>query len=846
MDNTGKETGKNMSIILAIDDKKDNLITLSALLHHLLPDCRVYTAQSGAEGIETARSCRPDVILLDVKMPDMDGYETCRRLKNDEIVGAVPIIMVTAIKTDSASRIKGLDLGAEAFLAKPIDEAELVSQVKVALRIKRAEDALRRERDCLEETIAERTRELQTANTRLEALWSVTSLIDAGVKTISDHILKTLATMTGSAYGFYGFVNEDESGMTIHSWSGEAMKNCAMVDKPSYFATCSAGIWAEAIRRREPFILNNYGAGHPAKKGLPEGHVELTNLLVVPFMTKGRITSIAAVANRHSDYDQDDVLQLNSFLTSIQSIVDSKRAEEILAQKAALLTKTEEISRTGSWRYVLDSGKVAWSDQMYTLFGLKKDTFDHHIESVIARAIHPDDRAKVAQLTAAMGRDGSTQPMDYRVVHPDGSVRWVHAQGEPELDAAGRIVAIVGFVQDITAQMEMENKLRQAQKMEAIGTLAGGIAHDFNNILGAIIGYAEMIRDDALSASAPVQDIDQVLKAGHRAKELVKQILAFSRQGDSRHIPVQPATIIREAVKLLRASIPTTIAIEQDIASDVGIISADPTQLHQIVINLCTNAFHAMEMDGGTLKVSLKRKVLNPEDLADQAHMQPGDYLQLLISDTGVGIAPEIRERIFDPYFTTKEVGKGTGMGLATVHGIVRSYGGAVTCRSQPGEGTTFQVLLPCCQEVEAVVENKPVLPVSPCGKEEILFVDDEEILLEMGTIMLERLGYRVTARSSSLEALTTFQNQPQRFDLVISDQTMPGMTGVDLSRRILQIRPDLPIILCTGYSNLITEEKAQRMGIKGFAMKPLAKNDVAVLIRKVLDGKNKAIAKNS
>ncbi len=386
-------------------------------------------------------------------------------------------------------------------------------------------------------------------------------------------------------------------------------------------------------------------------------------------------------------------------------------------------------------------------------------------------------------------------------------------------------------------RQKLETQLQQAQKMEAIGTLAGGIAHDFNNILGAIIGYAEMIHEDCPENSSLFDDINQVLQAANRAKELVKQILAFSRQAKAIKSPVQPATIVKEAIKLLRSSIPTTISIEQDIDPEAGVVLADPTQIHQILMNLCTNAFHAMEMEGGTLTISLHKKTLTKDDLSNEPNMQPGNFLQLSIKDTGVGIAPEIRKKIFDPYFTTKEVGKGTGMGLSMVHGIVKSYGGSISCESMLGEGTVFRITLPTI-EAHALDENESTEP-APEGRERILLIDDEEILLQMGTNMLERLGYHVTARWNGIEALATFQNNPDLFDIVITDQTMPGMTGVDLSRRILQLRPNMPIILCTGYSSLISEEQALSLGIRGYAMKPLARKNVARLIRELLDSTN-------
>ena len=386
---------------------------------------------------------------------------------------------------------------------------------------------------------------------------------------------------------------------------------------------------------------------------------------------------------------------------------------------------------------------------------------------------------------------------------------------------------------------KLHAQLNQAQKMEAIGTLAGGIAHDFNNILGAILGYAEMAREDCAAGSVTAGDLDQVVLAGHRAKDLVKQILAFSRQVETEWIPLQTAIMAKEAIRLLRSSLPTTIVIQQDIDPDCKLIFADPIQIHQILMNLCTNAYHAMEETGGVLTISLQNKVFSRPESDSHPSVPSGDFVQLSVGDTGQGISPEIRGRIFDPYFTTKEVGKGTGMGLAIVHGIVQRYGGFIDCRSVIGEGTVFEVNLPVMAEEslpEAMTDT-----IIPAGRESILFVDDEEVLAEMARSMLSRLGYSVTVRTTSLETLATFENRPDAFDLVITDQTMPGMTGLDLARRMLQIRPDLPIILCTGYSSQVSEEKAKAAGIRGFALKPLAKADLAALIRKVLDQGNRA-----
>ncbi len=411
-------------------------------------------------------------------------------------------------------------------------------------------------------------------------------------------------------------------------------------------------------------------------------------------------------------------------------------------------------------------------------------------------------------------------------------------------DTDGITTGLVGAILDISERnraaedkKKLQFQLMQAQKMEAIGTLAGGIAHDFNNILGAILGYAEMVREDSPVGSTTARDLDQILQAGNRAKDLVKQILTFSRQAIAERIPLQPASIIKETIKLLRASLPTTITILPAIDPATAPILADPIQIHQLTMNLCTNAFHAMEERGGTLSISLTNVDTPRQEQLGRFGGPAEKFIRLSIKDTGTGIPPEIREKIFDPYFTTKEIGKGTGMGLAIVHGIVSSYGGTLTYDSQPDQGTTFHITLPALTELEKLAADTAADQETkiPRGGEHILFIDDEEILVDMTRTMLERLGYHVTVRNSSLEALTVFQNQPDAYDLVITDQTMPGMTGIDLARRMLQIRPNLPIILCTGYSSLITEDKTKAAGIKGFALKPLAKKNIAGLIRKVL-----------
>lgn len=413
---------------------------------------------------------------------------------------------------------------------------------------------------------------------------------------------------------------------------------------------------------------------------------------------------------------------------------------------------------------------------------------------------------------------------------------------DPEFRAEGDISTVLGISRDITKsklvqeeKINLEKRLQQAQKMEAIGTLAGGIAHDFNNILGVIIGYTDLVVEESHLSPKSAKYLSKISDAADRAKQLVKQILTFSRQSQVERKAIRIQLLIKEGLKMLRASIPSTISIIEDIDPQSEAVLADPTQIHQILLNLCTNAYHAMDSTGGVLSVSLKNVCIAKEDQKMALKVNPGEYVELTVGDTGVGIAPENIGNIFDPYFTTKEVGKGTGMGLAIIHGIIKEYGGTIIVESREGEGSIFSVYFPVIpMEVSPVISstvNNIII-----GNERILLIDDEESLADMGKIMLERLGYDVTVRTDSTKALTIFENAPKEFDIVITDQTMPNITGSELAQRMMQIRPDIPIILCTGYSNLIDEVSAKALGIKGFVLKPLNKNILANLIRKVLD----------
>lgn len=421
----------------------------------------------------------------------------------------------------------------------------------------------------------------------------------------------------------------------------------------------------------------------------------------------------------------------------------------------------------------------------------------------------------------------------------DGSRLWIDTSKLPLLDESGKPFGVVGVYEDITERIraeeqreEMETRLRQSQKMEAIGTLAGGIAHDFNNLLQVIFAYTEL----ALAENDPQerqQELRQVRLGAERARELVQQILTFSRRTEEEKQPLQISSVIKEALKMLRSSIPSTIRIKQEIASP-GVVLADPTMIHQVIMNLCTNGYHAMRDTGGVLSVSLTEIEIKPHD-DEGDELGPGQYLKLAVSDTGVGISPEIRDKIFEPYFTTKKTGEGTGLGLAVVHGIIKNHRGHIAMQSVPGVGTTFSVYLPLLDKPAAEPQIKNTTENLLGQGEQILFVDDEAQIREFANRLLTNHGYRVKTLANGLQAWEEFKKIPHQYDLVITDLTMPHLTGIDLTRKILEVRSNMPIILCTGQDDQVNREKALTQGACDYLSKPVGNHDFLTAIRRAL-----------
>ena len=527
---------------------------------------------------------------------------------------------------------------------------------------------------------------------------------------------------------------------------------------------------------------------------------------------------------------------------------ERRRAEEALLRSEAYLAEAQTLSQTGSFGWNAVTGKIYWSAETFQIF-----EFDQAQPPDIARIIqqtHPQDRAFLEQTLDRARHEKKDFDLEHRLLMRDGSIKHLQVVARALADESGDL-EFVGAVMDVTGRkraeeaqrvqererQEMQRQLQQAAKMEAIGRLAGGIAHDFNNILGAILGYGELAQNNLSVGSAPRRQIDQVMHAAARGKGLVERILAFSRSGMSECVPVHVQSVVEETLELLAASLPADVRLERRLDAPDTAVVGDATQFHQVVMNLCTNAVQAMQR-GGVLTVVLERVVVGERRLLSHGTLRTGPYTRLSVSDTGCGIPPAVLERMFDPFFTTKRVGDGTGLGLALVHGLVADFGGVIDVVTQVGVGSTFTIWLPAAGKMPSLLAD-PAGELPRGNGETVMVVDDERALVALAEETLAELGYEPVGFDSSVAALQAFQTEPNRFDLVLTDEMMPELTGTELAREIRQVRPDISIILMSGCGGAQLSERAQAAGVIEVLRKPLVRRDIAEPVARALHANN-------
>ncbi len=837
--------------ILLVDDNPDNLKLLEKIL--IKNGYRVRASSSGRYALKSIENNPPDLILLDVKMPGMDGYEVCRQLKADPVSVNIPIIFISALKEEE-SKVKGFELGGVDYITKPFHSQEILARVRTHLTIRHMQEHLEEmveertaelkaeiiARRGIEKNLRESERELRIRN-RIAQIFLAADEAD-----MYQEVLNNVLEVMESEFGIFGYISEDGA-LVCPSMTRDVWEKCQIPDKDIVFPRETwGGIWGRALIEKKSLYSNETFA-------VPEGHIPIANALDVPLIHQEKVIGNLMVANKATDYDEKDKELLELIANHVSPIMAARlqRDRQELARTEAEKAIRKERDKAQMYLDVAgvmlmainDTGEVTLiNEKGCEVLGysegevIGKNWFDNFLPEQV--------REEIISVSKKL-LDGEVAPVTYYenpIVTKTGEEKTIAWHNTILKNDNGRIIGHFSSGADITEQKhreaekaKLEEQLRQTQKMEAIGLLAGGIAHDFNNILGSVFGYTELAMDCAEKGSLLEDYLAELFLAAKRAKDLVQQILVFSCKTEQELKPVRIKLITKEALKLLRASLPSSIEIHQNIRSD-SLVMCDPTQIHQVMINLCTNAGHAMEKTGGILDIRLEEGKLNSGIDSMPSDTISGPYIQLTVSDTGHGMPPEVLDKIFYPFFTTKEKGEGTGLGLSVVHGIVTNFGGTINVTSEVGKGTTFKVYFPVSKRTIGVEIEKeePILK----GSERILFVDDELTLTKIAQPMLQSLGYEVTTRLSSIDALALFKAKPEAFDLVITDMTMPNMTGDELAKELMAVRPDIPIILCTGFSAGITKEKAKALGIRSLVSKPILKRDIAEAIRKVLDGK--------
>ncbi len=945
---------KHDSSILIVDDLEENLKLLSETLMNA--GYRVRPALSGRIALQSAKRRPPDLVLLDIRMPEMDGLQVCKRLKADEKTTDIPVIFISALG-EIEDKIKAFEAGGVDYITKPFEELEILSRVKTHL-------TLHTMHQHLETVVQNRTSELESANRTLrlishsnkqlvnihsekELLQSFCqSLIDIGGypfcwigtpkknKQNRVSILESAAADTQDLSHLARLEGETRSDLSVKafnfrqqeiendpaqeiisaSWRDAALdggfSSCFALPLEvagKGFGTCSVyayeqnffdatevellmelaknlslGLHMVREKKRRQSAEAALVDSEKHYRTLFESAGDAIFIMEAEGKGAGRIIEANLEGARMHGYDIQELIgqPINILDTpeasqdvpnKIRRMMDGERVQanidhvrkngdifpvEVsacaldLGHKKYILAIYRDVSEREKNRAALKRLATVVEQSAEGVMITDADGVIQYVNPALEH-ITGYSREEIAGKNPGMLKSGKHSRSFYKELwqtiqhgeawrgrlinkRKDGRLYHEDASISPIFDTNGKISGYVSVKRDITEQLALEKRLGRIQKMEALGTLAGGISHDFNNILYPIIGYAELILTGAEPDTPNYRRLEEILSCAKHANELVGQISAFSRRSESTPRPMRLQPVIREVLKPFRAFLPSDITLQNTMDDACGLVKADPTHIKQIVLNLVTNAVHAMEETGGLLKIELTTFLLKDSKLCSEG-LKPGEYVCLSVSDEGKGIEQSVKEKLFDPYFTTKEKGKGTGLGLAVVHGIVTGYGGAIDVKSNKSNGTRFKIYFPLSKEHSSAAEE-PEMKDLPSGIERIMVVDDDVHNINLLEDSLTILGYYVTKYTDSLEALAAFQEDPGRFKLVLTDYAMPRMNGDILAQELLALVPDLPVILCTGHSEQFSARDARAAGICDYLRKPLPQGALARSVRKALD----------
>lgn len=816
------------SRILIIDDEKAIRDSFGAHLE----DCgyEILTAEDGRVGLSLYEEEQPDLVLVDLRMPEVDGLQVLERIRRASPLTPLIVASGTGVIADA---VEALHCGAWDYLLKPIEDLSMLTHaVQAALE----KGVLKREnrayREHLERLIEERTAELEQANTHLFQINTrLRRIVDTTRSLSFCSEVQVFGTLLLEEFGHHMlaaggsiYLKEEKGLRLVHALdSGHA---APFISLP----LAENSLFQRAIAENRPVLVRDIGENEVVKPSGWDGYTDDSALVFPLADASGGIAGIMTLHCKTPPPFVEQDREIGTILASYScEALRAVRAAEALRESESRFRRILDTIPTGIIIVDAETHRVVYvNPTAATMVGADpREITGKSCRKVLfpsPAGQYPMDSEKgmVRSARTLLTADGREVPVLRTVSRATLAGRECYM--ECFIDLSEQVRAEVD-------KEKLEAQLRQAQKMEALGTLAGGIAHDFNNILGAVLGYSELGLRDLDGPDHPLYTkLKAINHAGNRARDLVQQILTFSRMQEQLRVPVKVSPIVKEALKLLRSSLPANIRIKAVIRDDRPVLG-DPTQIHQVIMNLFTNAYQAMQVSGGILGVSLEQVEVVASQDAGASGLPSGVYLRLTVSDTGAGIRPAIIDRIFDPYFTTKD--KGTGLGLAVVHGIVKRHGGRISVTSREGEDTRFTVFLPVSGDQTKETRVDPIH--LPRGTERVLLVDDEKDLVTVGSEMLRRLGYRVTATTASKEALKAFKQDPYRFDVVVTDYNMPGLNGAQMARQMLAIRPDTPIVVCTGYSEMFDRQQARVIGIRRTLMKPVTMDTMAHAVREVL-----------